>query len=61
MITPRIQYKADRFINQIFEDGGQFDSEEFKAFLQVYAGRLIDLIVFGLVFMTLCAFMLAIL
>ena len=61
MITPRIQYKADRFINQIFEDGGQFDSDEFKAFLQVYAGRLIDLIVFGLVFMTLCAFMLAIL
>ena len=61
MITPRIQYKADRFINQIFEDGGQFDYEEFKAFLQVYAGRLIDLIVFGLVFMTLCAFMLAIL
>lgn len=61
MITPRTQYKADRFINQIFEDGGQFDSGEFKAFLQVYAGRLIDLIVFGLVFMTLCAFMLAIL
>ena len=49
MITPRIQHKADRFINQIFEDGGQFDSDEFKAFLQVYAGRLIDLVVFGLV------------
>lgn len=61
MITPRTQHKADRFINQIFEDGGKFDSGEFKAFLQVYAGRLIDLIVFGLVFMTLCAFMLAIL
>ena len=61
MITPRIQHKADRFINQIFEDGGQFDSDEFKAFLQVYAGRLIDLIVFCLIFMTLCAFMLAIL
>ena len=61
MTTSRIQHKADRFINQIFEDGGQFDSEEFKAFLQVYAGRLIEMIVFGILFMTFCAFVLAIL
>lgn len=60
-MTSRIQHKADRFINQIFEDGGHFDFEEFKAFLQVYAGRLVEMIVFGILFMTFCAFVLAIL